>query len=165
MNFLTSLLCNQDIPVLAHNIGLACLTILIPVAIAIFTSEKDFKELDNHVILDHVIRAKGLLVYSALIFVPFFFWNESSTGWRLFELLIWGLGVYLLCKTLFSSYLWLKGNKFALRLQYLKELANPTDMEESWLSVWESNQLNPANENDFFVKFADNIDKLLEEYE
>ncbi len=161
MDFIISFFCNSDIPVLAHNSGLACLTILIPVAIAIFTSEKDFRELDNHVILDHVIRAKDLLLYSAMIFLPFFFWQDSSLLWRIAELLLWARGMYLLCKSLSLSYWWLKGNKFALRFDYLKSLTNKKDMEESWRSVWESDKVNSANEKDFFDIFSKTINQLI----
>lgn len=48
MNIIFSLLCNNDFPTLAQNVGMAALTILIPVAIVIFSSDKDFRELDNH---------------------------------------------------------------------------------------------------------------------
>jgi hypothetical protein len=73
MNIIFSLLCNNDFPTLAQNVGMAGLTILIPVAIVIFSLDKDFRELDNHLILDHIVQAKWLLVYSALMFLPVFF--------------------------------------------------------------------------------------------
>lgn len=165
MEILFSLICNREFPVLAHNIGLAGLTILIPVAIAIFTGDKDFKVLDNHAILDHVIQAKSLLIYSALIFVPVLFWDSSGSFMRLIEIVLWGVGLYFLFKILFHSYKWLKGNKFSLRLEFLKTMTDKKDMEESWDSVWSSDQINGGNENDLFAIFAKRVDKLLENNE
>ncbi len=161
MDFSIFILYNKDFPVLAHNTGLACLTILIPVAIAIFTVERDFPELDNHVILDHVIRAKNLILSSALIFLPVFFWHESSLIFRFIEFVLWCVGIALLCNSLRLSYLWLKGNKFELRFDFLKKITNKKDMEESWRSVWESDKVNSANEKDFFDIFSKTIDQLI----
>ena len=161
MEIVFSVLCNKDLPVLAQNVGLAGLTILIPVAIAIFTGDKDFRELDNHVILDHVIQAKRLLVYSALIFLPIFFWHDSPIFLRLVELVAWGIGVYFLVDILMRSYRWLKGNKFPMRFDFLDAMKDKKDMEESWNSVWSSEKVNSENENDFFKIFAERIDKLL----
>ena len=162
MEFILSLLFNKDFPVLAHNVGLAGLTILIPVAIAIFTGDKDFRELDNHVILDHVIQAKRLLVYSALIFFPVFFWHDSPILLRIVELIAWGIGVYFLVDILMRSYKWLKGNKFPMRFEFLETMKDKKDMEESWSSVWGSEKVNSKNENDFFKIFAKRVDKLFE---
>lgn len=161
MDFIFYILCNKDFPALAQNIGMAGLTILIPVAIAIFTGEKDFRDLDNHVILDHVVQAKKILIYSALIFIPVIFWSHSSFSMRFIELILWIVGIYFLVQILFLSYKWLKGNKFPLRFDFLKTMKDKKDMEESWNSVWSSEKVNPGNENDFFVIFSDRVDKLL----
>ncbi len=160
MPFLFSLLCNNDFPALAQNIGLACLTILIPVAIAIFDHENEFRELDNHVILDHVIDSKGLLFYLAMIFLPVFFWHNSSIIFRFIELLLWAGGVVLLGRSFIKSYQWLKGNKFPLRFDFLRKLTNSKDAEESWSSVWNSDKINSENESEFFTIFVDTVNQL-----
>ncbi len=159
--WLFALICNPDLPTLAQNVGLAGLTILIPVGIAIFVGEKDFKELDNHVILDHVIRAKWLLIYVALIFLPMFFWRNSDSIGRFIELVLWAVGVGLLVYVLALSYKWLKGNKFPLRFAFLRAMTSKQDMEEAWSSVWGSENINPANENEFFEIFSERINSLL----
>jgi len=153
---------NPDTPVLAQNVGLAFLTVLIPVAIAIFDSDTEFRELDNHVILDHVIGAKKILFALAAIFLPFFFWQHSSSSWRLAELLIWLAGVIFLTTRIASSYQWIKGNKYPLRFGYLRRLTDPKDMEEAWVSVWQSENINPQNESQFFQIFMEKINMLLD---
>lgn len=163
MYLIFSLLCNSDFPTLAQNVGMASLTILIPVAIVIFSSDKDFRELDNHLILDHIVQAKFLLIYSALMFLPMFFWKYSSLPLRFIEIILWGLGVYFLVQILFLSYKWLKGNKFPLRFDFLRKMTDKKDMEESWNSVWSSDKVNGANENEFFQIFTDRIDKIFKD--
>jgi hypothetical protein len=78
INFLfTTMAGVTDLPSIFQVIGVAFLTILIPIAIAIFSDKSEFETLDKNVILDHIIKAKSLLLYLALIFLPFLFWNGS----------------------------------------------------------------------------------------
>jgi hypothetical protein len=167
MDLIISLLTNNEFPTLAQNIGIAGLTILIPVAVALFSSgdSKEMRELDNHVVLDYVIQAKYLLIYSALAFLPILFWHDSTEYWRLFEIGVWIAGICYLINVLAVSYKWLKGNKFPIRLGFLRSMTDPKDMEESWNSVWQSDKVNEGNENEFFKIFAERIDKLLKENE
>ncbi len=72
-------------------IGMAFLTILIPVAIAIFGDKKEFEVLDRNVILDHVVQAKFFLFYLGLIFLPLLFWNISSVWLRFVEIILWAI--------------------------------------------------------------------------
>ena len=144
-------------------IGIALLTVLIPVAVAIFNDKKEFEDLDKNVILDHVVRARYFLVYLTLIYMPLILWAGSSQTLRLFELILWGIGIYLVATVLSRSYNWLKGNKFPLRFQYLRGLTNPKDSTEAWRSVWESDvkALNVPNELEFFKTVSETVDKLI----
>src|SRR3990167_6439379 len=81
-------------------IGIALLTVLIPVAVAIFNDKKEFEDLDKNVILDHVVRARYFLVYLTLIYMPLILWAGSSQTLRLFELILWGIGIYLVATVL-----------------------------------------------------------------
>lgn len=146
-------------------VGIAFLTILIPIAIAIFNDTKDFEVLDKNVILDHVVSARYFLVYLALIFLPLLFWGSSSIWLRFLELVTWGVGVYFIAIVLINSYHWMKGNKFGLRFDYLKNLKNTKDMEESWYSVWQTKNINTQNEKEFFIIFSLTIDNLLKNNE
>ena len=161
MNPISIFLTNEDFPNLAQNIGLALLTILIPVAISILESKKEFEELDKHVALDHVARAKEILGYIILIFLPVFFWADSTITFRIIEVFLWAIGLSCVCEILRKSYLWIKGNKFPLRFEYLNKLSEPKDMEEVWKSVWKTKDINSPNEKSFFDIFSSRIDELL----
>ena len=142
-------------------VGMALLTILIPIAIAIFNSTKDFVVLDKNVILDHVVNARLFLVYLALIFLPLLFWTSSPFLFRFLELIIWGIGIYFVANVLRKLYYWMKGNKFDFRFNYLKNLKDKKDIEESWKSVWQTININTQNEEEFFIIFSSVIDDLL----
>lgn len=152
---------DTDLPIILQAIGIAFLTILIPVAIAIFSDTKEFEILDKNVILDHVIKARPLLIYLALIFLPFIFWNGSRLLLRCLEIIFWAVGVYFMRRILVNSYHWMKGNKFILRFDYLKNLQNVKDMEASWRSVWQTEKINPQNEQELFKLFSSTINQLL----
>jgi hypothetical protein len=144
-----------DLLNLLGMIGMATLTILIPIAIAIFGDDQDFETLDKNVILDHIIKAKNILIYIALIFIPLLIWGISPLWLRLFELLVWVIGIVYVLLILKDSYHWIKGNKFTARFNYLRKLKKPKDMEESWRSVWETQNINTQNEKEFFLIFSD----------
>ena len=144
-------------------IGMALLTILIPLAIAIFGKKWDYETLDKNVILDHIIEAKHILIYIGLIFLPLIFWNIFPAWFRIIELAFWCAGIVFMIKILMKSYQWLKVDKFSLRFEYLKQLTNIIDMEHSWRSVWESNKINPQNEIKFNKIFLATIDKLIKD--
>lgn len=152
----------QDIPPV---IGMALLTILIPVAIAIFNNTNEFETLDRNVILGYVVKAKFLLLYLALIFLPLLFWNVSQAWLRFLELIFWTSGIFFMTQVLIKSYHWMKGNKFSSRFGYLRSLKNLKDMEESWYSVWHTETINPQNEREFFEIFSSTIDQLLRNHE
>src|SRR3989344_2616011 len=95
-------------------IGIALLTVLIPVAVAIFNDKKDFETLDRNVILNHVVRAQYFFFYLALIYIPLILWTSSSQSLRFVELISWSIGIYLVATVLARSYSWMKGDKFPL---------------------------------------------------
>lgn len=142
-------------------VGIALLTVLIPIAVAIFNDKKDFEVLDRNVILDHVVNARYFLIYLALVYAPILLWGGSPYSLRFLELVAWGVGIYFIAMVLINSYYWMKGNKFMLRFDYLRKLNNPKDMEESWRSVWEAKNINTQNEKEFFTIFSTTIDNLL----
>jgi len=150
-----------DLPLILQGIGMAFLIILIPVAIAIFSDTKEFEILDKNVILDHVIKARPLLKYLALIFLPFIFWNGLCLFLRCLWIIFWFFGVFFMTKILINSYHRMKGNKFILRFDYLKKLQNVKDIEDSWRSVWETEKINAENELEFFKLFSTAINELL----
>ncbi|OGN11632.1 MAG: hypothetical protein A3C69_01890 [Candidatus Yanofskybacteria bacterium RIFCSPHIGHO2_02_FULL_43_12] len=161
-DFICSLLKQTGDPLnILGMVGIALLTILIPIAVAIFNDKKDFEILDRNVILDHVVNARYFLIYIALVYIPILLWPGSSFLLRFIELAVWGVGIYLIAMVLINSYHWMKGDKFMLRFDYLKKLNNPKDMEGSWRSVWETKNVNTQNEKEFFTIFSSAIDNLL----
>lgn len=142
-------------------VGIALLTILIPIAVAIFNDKKDFEVLDRNVILDHVVTARYFLIYLALVYAPILIWGGAPFTLRILGLITWVIGIYFIARVLINAYHWMKGNKFMLRFDYLRKLNNPKDMEESWRSVWEAKNINTQNEREFFTIFSSTIDNLL----
>lgn len=156
----------SDLPDLLLGIIVAYLTILISVAIAIFSeNKKEFETLDRNVILDHIIKAKSLLFYLGLTFLPLLFWNNSLWWTRLLEIIIWCVGVFFITKILINSYRWMKGNKFKLRFDYLRNLQNKQDIEEAWRSVWQTASINSQNEQEFINIFYSSVNRLFEKVE
>lgn len=154
-----------DLPAILIGIVVGYLTILISVAIAIFGEKKEFEVLDRNVILDHIIKAKRLLLYLIFVFMPPLFWNGSLPVMRLLEIFIWAIGIFLMTKILCRAYHWMKGNKFPLRFDYLIKLRNIQDMEEVWRSVWQSENINFQNEKELFNIFRSAVNRLLENNE
>jgi len=151
----------SDLPAILLGIVVAYLTILISVAIAIFSEKKEFEALDRNVILDHIIKAKSLLLYLGFAFIPLLFWNGSLPWTRILEILSWIIAIVLMSKILINSYHWMKGNKFRLRFDYLRDLQDKQDMEEAWRSVWQTENINFQNEQEFFNIFHSTMDRLL----
>ena len=153
---------DSDLPAVLLGIVVALLTILISVAIAIFSEKKEFEALDRNVILDHIIKAKSLLLYLGFALLPLLFWNGSLPWTRLLEIIFWIIGTFFITKILINAYYWMKGNKFRLRFDYLRGLRNRQDMEEAWRSVWQTENINFQNEQEFFNIFHSAVNRLLE---
>jgi len=115
------------------TLGTALITILIPLAIAIF-DKQEYGSLDKNVILD-LIKAKCIIFYIFLIFSPLLFWNTFK-NFRIIIIILWGIGIYYIIDILKKSYEWLKYDKNKFRYDYLEKLANSLDLKES-----ESNNL------------------------
>lgn len=152
---------STDLPNVLLVIGMALLTVLISIAIAIFSEKKEFETLDRNVILDHIVEAKSFLAYLALIFLPFLLWNALPSFGKSIALIFWGIGTYFVVCILIRSYRWMRRNKFDLRFDYLEKLTNLEDLEESWRSVWQTRNINPANERRFYEIFSTKIGELL----
>jgi hypothetical protein len=163
----------NNLPNITGVIGLALLTILIPLAIATLMDayqkrreqSAEFANLDLHVILDQVFGIKRLLLYGTLIFVPMIFWEISCGFFRLFEIALSFLGICLMVKTLLNIYSWVKGTVFPHRFSYLRNLKKHTDLEAVWRSVWEAKSINLQNEKEFFQIFSSTIDELIGNHE
>lgn len=157
------------LPNLMGTIGLALLTILIPLAIAILgdilqkkrEKNADLTVLDLHVILDSVLKFKLLLLCTSIIFLPLFFWELQIGIIRILIIHLWIAGIVLLGDIVFDMYLWSKGNVWDFRFRYLKKLRQPKDLELVWHSVWQTENINERDEEKFFEIFSSQIDNFL----
>jgi hypothetical protein len=158
----------NELPMVFYNVGLALLTILIPLAIAILADfyqkrgdkTADFVELDLLVILDCVFQIKQLILYSLLIFTPFVFWELSPAPLRIVEIFLSLTGICFLTRMIFNVYKWTKGNVLTYRFSYLEKLEESPDFENAWKSVWSSRSIDPPNEIKFFEIFPEKLTKL-----
>jgi len=148
-----------QIPSFLHTIGIALLTILIPISIAIFSGEREYIELDRNVILDEIFRPKLFLAVLGLIFLPILFWHISELEFKIIELFLWIIGISLMIIILKNSYFWIKGNRYNYRINYLSNLKNDKDLAESMRSVWQKGGMDIKNEIDFSKIFSLKIDQ------
>ena len=161
------------LPILMQNVGLALVTILIPLVLFIFSLEKKtLFEWDKIVILDQVIEAKNLLASIVLIFLPLFFWDYNSSFLKFILFLIFLSGVFYLIKILFNSYRWIKTVEIqgvhdpsnfrdSLRNKYLEEMDNLPEKEKIWILTWREDISNTIYERNLIKKFTANIDILI----
>ena len=173
-HILRSFLNSELLPTLMQNVGLAFVTILIPVVLFIFSMEKEaLFEWDKIVILDKVIEAKYLLISVGLIFVPLFIWDYGSDILKFILFLMFLCGVFYLTHILFNSYRWIKtveirgqhdSNNFRniLRNKYLEEVTNLEEKEKVWSLTWRKDIENPLDERNLIKKFMVNIDALVQ---
>jgi len=177
-----NLMISDNIPNVIQNLGIALLTILIPLAIAVLEDvnkkRRDQKNLlgglDLYVILDEVFKIKRILFWISLLFVPLFFWSIASPQIRL--LLITPLsiiGAISLGKTVLAGYQWVKGRIWDFRFSYLKSFRDYKDIENVWRSVWQTETINredadlpnPNDEQKFFEVFVSQIENLFKNCE
>ena len=162
-NFIDHVNTTKELPMVMQNIGLALITIFIPVALFLFEKNDDnnnFKVLDKAVILDHLVDARNLIWKIALIFVPLLLWDIESCLIRIIIFILWAVGVWLVVSTLSKSYNWIRKGKFQYRFNYLKKIKNGSELEDLWRSVWETSGTNSQNEIEFFKIFSVLVDKL-----
>lgn len=151
----------SDMPSIMLGIVVSLLTIIISVAIAIFSEKKSFEVLDRNVILDHVVKAKYLIIYLGMAFVPLLFWNIDIFILKILIIPSWIIGVFCIVDILSKSYFWMKGAKYRLRFEYLESLKNFEDIEGTWNSVWQEKNINYENEKKFFEIFQKQINYFL----
>lgn len=152
-----------------QGIGIALLTILIPLAIAILTDvyqkrrdgKIEFANLDLHVILDNVFKIKLLILSVFLIFLPMLFWEILSGLVKLTGIILTFVGIFIITRIITNVYCWIKGNSLEYRFSYLKKLKNYNDFEIVWSSVWQVKNINIQNERKFLQIFSSAIDRLL----
>ena len=169
IHFIEPLTKLNNLPNIIQGIGLALLTILIPLAIAVLADiyqkrkaeEKDFVYLDLHVILDNVFNIKLLILSVFLIFLPMFFWEIIIGLDKLIALHFTFIGILLIVDIIFKVSRWVKGNVFDFRFSYLEKLRKYNDLAVVWSSVWPVEKINFQHEKEFFILFSSKVNQLL----
>lgn len=159
----------NNLPNIIQGIGLALLTILIPLAIAVLADiyqkrkdkEKEFVYLDLHVILDNVFNIKLLILSVFLIFLPMFFWDILIGSYRLIAIILTSIGIILVTVIIIRVYRWIKGSIFDFRFSYLKKVKKHDDLGIVWKSIWEVTKIDILDEKEFCKIFFSKIDHLL----
>jgi len=159
----------ETLPGLMQNVGLALLTIFIP--LVIFLLEETTFDWDRVVIIDKVIKVKNLFIAICFIFLPLFFWNFRFV--RIFLFLIFVLAVIYIVRILINSYKWLKTlesqnlydlNNFrnVLRNEYLDSQKDWAEKEKIWAQTWRKQIDSNPEEINLIRKFISNINYLVE---
>jgi hypothetical protein len=159
----------SNLPTVFQTLGLALLGILIPLTIAVLQDllqkkveeDTNFSVLDLHVILDRVFQVKNLLVFSAMVFVPFVFWEIENGIVRMVEISLATIGIAFIVKIIWGVYQWSKGDVSSFREDYLRKLTNKSEMVTVWKSVWNNKKMSYPEEKDFFDIFSQKIDYLM----
>ncbi len=171
-NIITSTIENSDnLPSLIQGTGLALLTVLIPLALAIITDVYDkrndggigFAALDLHVVLDNVFKIRNLLIYVSMIFIPMIFLEKSPKIIRYIEFAVSLIGICATFGIIFKVYNWIKGNSFLkYRISYLDKIRETRDIVVGWQSVWQAKITDDREEMSYFKKFSSFIDHQFE---
>lgn len=155
----------SNIPLLIQGVGFVLVALLIPIWISLFRDKKDFKELDEQILINYILERKAFLLFLGLIIIPPLLWGIPSLGLKFLIVLLSGIGIICIFRNISRAFTWISGNKFNLRYDYLDKLEDNELMEKVWASVWETQDLNIKNEESFLDIFYVTIDNLIEDGE
>jgi len=142
-------------------LGLAFLTVMIPLGINVLGKRKDSPILYKYIILDHIIKAKYFILYILMVYIPLFFWDISSNLFKVVEITIWFFGIFLVFNTMKYSYRWIKGNKDKFIKTYLIKLENSEIIKEVWPDIWDRSDVEENEEIFYFDIFKNLINKKI----
>ena len=160
----------NNFPNVIQGIGLALLTILIPLAIAVLADiyqkrknkENEFVDLDLHIILDNVFNIRLLIFSVFLMFIPMLFWDILIGLYRLIPIILNSIGIILVTVIIIKVYRWIKGNIFDFRFSYLRKVKKDDDLGVVWKSIWGVKKINFQDEINFCKIFFSKINHLQE---
>jgi hypothetical protein len=167
---------SDNITLLIQNVGLALVTILIPIFVAAYTEkDKTFVLVDQQLLVGYLLKGIQILLDILLIFIPPFFWqlidsyhlsyaqrmNNVYLVFRLYLIALPIIGIYGLANKAIRAFSWLKGNKNISRFEFLKELKDTSVLDEIWRNIWINESPNVEVEESFLNIFYDKIDELL----
>ncbi len=164
---------SEMFPAIIQGLGIALLTILIPLAIAVLTDlfqkrkdkDDEFVHLDLNVILDSIFNIRRLIFSVLLVFIPLLFWNIFSGLWKLVSICLPSIGIASITLIIINVYRWIKGNVFKYRFSYLRKVKKDNDLEITWKSVWKAQGIENEHEKEFLKIFFKKMDCLFSSYE
>jgi len=163
--FFLVILENENIGSLLQGMGLALLTILIPLAISVlqaflrFEKRKE-KNIEVLVLVDCVLNIKRLILGTFFVFFPSLFWEESLIMFRMIELVFWFMGIIILVDTLYNVYNWIKSSDFQFHFLYLEKIENKEELRKAWNLVWQNRDMDFSDEIRFLKIFSKRINIL-----
>lgn len=150
-------------------IGMALLTVLIPLGIAVLDKEKD-KVLERYIVLDHIVDIRYFSLAIVGLIIPILLWEYmgdifgKSIGdaihWILFYL--WAISIWEIYKIMVRVYGWLKKKDTSQYIDYLKKMRGYDDMLVIWGKVWSRQEEDWHNESKSFAIFSTNVDSLFQ---
>jgi len=155
-------------PGLLQTVGIAMLTLLVPLAIAIFTGvlsrEKDDSNavLDMHALFDYVIDVKKLLLSIVAIFATPLLWKFNIPFIKTVIVIIWLAGLFFLLRALKNLYKWTKGDKDTFRAEYFEQLGDLEGLTNVSRDIWNSSTLSRSQKHAYIKEFVKKIDELLD---
>lgn len=172
-NFFYNILKNDNLPQLIHNFGIALLTLLAPLAIALLieyykaknSKEKPYSEIDLRVILDKVFRLKWLLLFLFIIFCLPFFWSKDIAVLNFLILVLVFCAIAGITIIILELYRWMKDEIFIYqkRIDYLRSVKNNIEFTESMSSVLKEMNNIAIHDKEYFEIFKNRVDSLLKQ--
>lgn len=163
-------LSQKDLHSLLQNFSIAILTVLIPIAIALFQAvlsqkkdDNEFFDLDRHVVIDSVLRIWYLVIAVFLCFLPTLLWNIIPIGFKFLALLTWAQGTLVMLMILDTNLEWIKGGSTKMRIDYLSSLKpSKKNLAEVWELVWKIEKSLSFYERFYLESFTNLLNELFE---
>lgn len=159
MFLLLQIISNNNTVQVLLDVGIAIVTIFIPIGISLSESINDNKfTINKAVIFDCLISGKELLYELSLLFFPLLFWSTHSILLKTLGVILWGIGFYFIIVRLKKIYGWLRGNRYNYYIKYLEESTIDNSSQDLWQSIWKTSNVDRQIAKQFIQIFQEKID-------
>ena len=148
---------------LLQNFCLALLTILIPVALAIF-QDGDNKDYNRMVIVNKVLKLDDLLLSVFLCFFPTLFWVfYKGNLFHTVLFFIWAIGCQKLINIFLVNFRWVRGEQEEIKIEFISNLKyTDPNFSVAWELIWRGEESLKYREKDYLLLFAQHLNQLLQ---
>ena len=163
LNFVDQIFSN---PPLLQQIGLALLTLLVPLGTGLVIEMlgnrglSEFKELDLRVVLDKVFRLKKLVIVVLIVFLIPLFIKLLPIPSKMSLMVAYSAAIIALIAILIDFYYWVKGDRWKFRYAFLRH-AGKEDLEKGWNIIWTATIKEYQRERELFEIFNSQIKRSL----